>query len=102
MATNNTDLPELLLNEECPKPAYPALFVSWLELCQEYPYLRVIADRWGNEPSMPRPLDRDTFLALLGTLQREPYRSILQHLLFALLQDGIKIVVQNALEGGAE
>lgn len=89
-----------LETDEGPKPEYPAVFISWLQLCDEYPYLRALADHWGNEPAIPQPFSRELFLGLMGTLQREPFRSILQHVLFELLKEGIKIVVENTMERG--
>lgn len=82
-----------------PFPEYTQAMLEWLALCDEFPVLvghRAIA----NEPPIPLPLPHAFFQAFIGTLLREPYRSILQHVLFEMLKDGVKIVVSNASEGG--
>lgn len=87
---------EIFANDSSgPYPDYAPDFQRWLELVAEYPYLNVITDGIGEKPR-PRPMDRDHFLALLGTLHREPHRQIVQEVLLELLADGI-IEIVNAL-----
>lgn len=90
----------LLNNEDVPEPTYPPRLQFWLNLLIENAYLRVLVDRYGNETPPPAPMEREAFLALVGSLQHEPHRRILAELLFELLSEAmVELIVSLRMEG---
>jgi len=79
-------------------PEYPEAFKVWLDICKDYPYLRYLASAHGNEAPPPRPMLREAFAALVGSLRDKTHGPILRELLLDLLAEGIDELAVNAIE----
>jgi len=87
-------LPALRENEDMPEVPYPESTLEWFAFCREHPYLAHLCNWPITQPIPPRPMRKEDFAALVGTLREESQRAILLELLLDLLAPSLIELVQ--------
>lgn len=84
-------------DETAAQVPYPPRIERWFELCQEYPYLRLLTERPWNESPPPRACTTSQLAPLVGSIFDEEHRALLRELLIELLAEDLEEIILAVL-----